>query len=519
MPLQKDQISEKFMQMYWDDQNFIQKYINDENIPQERRDALIPQLKNLTTESDEIALNKAIRDKYYTDLRSPMQKWVARVFDVPVVWPLTAWLIGWSGRVFEWLTWSTKAWANRFWSKLWIRPIETKYGTIFPWTEPWSEAQKWITEWVVKAWLWASQAAFSAAFPVWTTFLWEASKTEVWQDVFWAIWEASGAVWEKILPDALLWRLTEGTRMELTQAIPMFWIPLIAKAIKISWAKAAPFIKKSALDDVSKAINPTKEAAKANLESIAPEFIRRKIVWTLETIEDIAETWRDIAWKKLGDFIERADLKWSIKANPIINWLAWEQSKTIVKWIVVDPQKYCLINKLWDIILNIGDELPANYWRALRIAFDDIINRKKWFDPSSVDKLDISIQKPIANEIRKQLAKENPELAQLNKDFHFYETLYEVTKETIKRKRPQSGKLQKLFSTSIGAWFAWWTWSPLAAIWAYMVSENFINFISSTLFKTLKAQSKNKLADLLIEWDISWVNALINTLQTTQSNE
>jgi hypothetical protein len=44
-----------------------------------------------------------------------------------------------------------------------------------------------------------------------------------------------------------------------------------------------------------------------------------------------------------------------------------------------------------------------------------------------------NIKKGLADNIRKQLAEQNPDLAKLNKEFKFYKTLDDVLIETISR--------------------------------------------------------------------------------------
>ena len=286
---------------------------------------------------------------------------------------------------------------------------------------------------------------------------------------------------------------------EARQAINNANIPSFEKDFlnrEITWIGKS--IEKTAADRVSEALNPTKQDMKAITDKIADDFVQRWLIWSRESLYKRSENEIKKRWSRIEEFIQDKWLQWNIQSSDLwkfvdelIDWVVtpWKEGATVV----LDPQQYKELISMKDMIWQLDDSIPMDQARQIRQVLDWVVERWKWFGVEDATKVKTNLNKKFTDLIRSEIAKQNPDLAWLNKEYSFWKNLNTVLDETIQRKRPQSWWLRRAVWALSAGMQQWWI---LNQIWSYILTKWFLDLTSSATWKTLSAQIRRRVATI-----------------------
>ena len=369
-------------------------------------------------------------------------------------------------------------------------------------------------------WLWLMEKASKLWLSLWTGItetLWgevsDISKENIAQE---RPHESTvDAVWEMLVEKY-------GTLDKATKTItenPVDTILLLKSVIntasKAKWLPEAEKVKLEAIDkslseklsdsaikDIEQWLWATKEKFKQKSRELAPDIIKKEIRGSKEWVQQLAEQQKTKFWSKIKDFIDSWKLEGTVNRDDLLDTLDNIRKEGQVWDIIIDEAIVSATDKMADAISWFGREIPASKARELRQMFDDAVYNTKGVISEEALSLKNNIKKSLADNIRKQLAEQNPDLAALNKEFSFYSKLDEVLTETLNRQGSQQGGL----SSNImgGGWLAaGWAvfWDITGAIATAAVVKWLSEAMRSTRWKLISASTKNKLAKALASWD------------------
>jgi len=441
-----------------------------------------------------------------------------------------SWLDVW---VKSW-KWLSSFWEDikLWWAKLWedsiIWGIGKTIGNI-PWDfvqAVWEAVELvsdplWTTKSILDLWQWLSDKLIFNAL---NSLTWknvegsEKSKivdavSEDLQRNFWSIDKAIETI----------------TNSPVDSMLFVKWI--IRSAKKVAWEETLKDLEsiektipeklnESAIKDVEQALWTTKEKFKQKWRELAPEIIDRWITWSKEEIQQMAQSKVSDFWNQINDFIDSGKLKWTVKRDDLLNVLDDVRKQWEVWDVIIDESIVKAADNFSDVISWFGKEIPAEKARIIRQMFDDAVYNTKWIVSEEALSLKNNIKKWLADNIRKQLAEQNPDLDVINKEFAFYKKLDDTLTETLNRQWPQQGWL----TWNIAAWGWLWAWSVIFwdISWAVAtaVAAKFLSeAMKSTKWKTVSAQTKTKLADALASGNQAESTKLINKISKEVLNK
>jgi len=441
-----------------------------------------------------------------------------------------SWLDVW---VKSW-KWLSSFWEDikLWWAKLWedsiIWGIGKTIGNI-PWDfvqAVWEAVELvsdplWTTKSILDLWQWLSDKLIFNAL---NSLTWknvegsEKSKivdavSEDLQRNFWSIDKAIETI----------------TNSPVDSMLFVKWI--IRSAKKVAWEETLKDLEsiektipeklnESAIKDVEQALWTTKEKFKQKWRELAPEIIDRWITWSKEEIQQMAQSKVSDFWNQINDFIDSGKLKWTVKRDDLLNVLDDVRKQWEVWDVIIDESIVKAADNFSDVISWFGKEIPAEKARIIRQMFDDAVYNTKWIVSEEALSLKNNIKKWLADNIRKQLAEQNPDLDFINKEFAFYKKLDDTLTETLNRQWPQQGWL----TWNIAAWGWLWAWSVIFwdISWAVAtaVAAKFLSeAMKSTKWKTVSAQTKTKLADALASGNQAESTKLINKISKEVLNK
>lgn len=321
----------------------------------------------------------------------------------------------------------------------------------------------------------------------------------------------------------------------------------------LPFSKAGKLIKKTEPKDTPKSIElekeaeakaeeflkPTKVVTKQQAKQITPELLERIKSWELKTwdrefVKKQAELQLETVGKNIWDFIEQWNVKGDIRLDSLVDVLAKADNELRIDWVLLpwNEQASKFINKqvdfLWQLETKYGVNLPSSKQVELRRLYDVVFDKSVTRD--KITKFQDEMQVKLADELRKELAKNNPELAKLNLDFSFYKWLDNVLWETIER---TTGQNKTWLLTTLSAGQQWWVgaaiwasaWAtiwgiPWAAIWATIWGAAWAKLakvVSNPKYKLVDAKKKSELADAIANGKTSKVEKILNSIIISQN--
>lgn len=272
-------------------------------------------------------------------------------------------------------------------------------------------------------------------------------------------------------------------------------------------------LNESAKKDIEQALWATKEKYKQMSRDLTEWITERKITWSKQEIQEIAEAQASKYWKQIEDYIDSWKLQWTVQRDDLLNVLDDIRKQGQLDDVIIDENIVNATDKFADAISGFWKEIPAEKARVIRQMLDKAVYSTKWVVSEEALSLKNNIKNQLANALRSELAKQNPELAKINKEFSFYSKLDEVLTETINRQWPQQWWL-----ISNIAWGGWlWAgavifWDISWAIATWVALKWLTQAMRSTKWKTISAWLKTQLANALSSGNQSKVTEITNKI-------
>lgn len=268
-------------------------------------------------------------------------------------------------------------------------------------------------------------------------------------------------------------------------------------------AKIADVFEKGAQKSLSKVLAPTKDALKVQTEQILPELAtRNKIAFTRKGLSEKYASEMDASGQAIDEAWAKLPAGTTEEIKPIVDALEESKNKFVVNGTVVEPDAFKAADELQKIVLDVSkgeDRIPSESLRKVRQIWDESIAKSKGFTRDLSDQDKLNIKKEATGAIRKVLTDAHPDIALLNKEYTLWKKATDILDETIKRKTGQGVGLgtKTLMAGGIGGGSAS-AGLKGAAIGAGAVAAVTLA-MKSTLWKTLAAAAKSKIASSLIE--------------------
>jgi hypothetical protein len=126
--------------------------------------------------------------------------------------------------------------------------------------------------------------------------------------------------------------------------------------------------------------------------------------------------------------------------------------------VVLDSRVMGQLGKLEAVVAKLGPEASVQDLVAVRRVWDDIVSRVGGFTHRAPGAIGMPLKEQTeawakregANAIRRVLADEVPDLAIVNKEYHFWKGLEDVLRQTVEREGPQKAGLRRTILTAAG---------------------------------------------------------------------
>lgn len=268
-------------------------------------------------------------------------------------------------------------------------------------------------------------------------------------------------------------------------------------------SKIPSALRKSAQKDYEKVLYPTTRQNKQTTQKLVPELARRRVTAASdEALLEQAEKGSTRALERLDDVYASLPQDAKVNLRPVFLNITKEKNKLLnqsgvlpasnqPKWETLDALERELAN-----IANRGGGSIATI-RQYRGQLDEVINEAgKGFGFDAAGKASLKAQRIMANTLRSELAKQFPDTAKFNRDYTFWKRVTDVLEAKGERKTGQQGFLRTLGTlTGGGTGFA--TGGPGGAIVGAVAVRTLMDFMKSTLWRTLSASQKSRMSDLL----------------------
>ena len=290
-----------------------------------------------------------------------------------------------------------------------------------------------------------------------------------------------------------------GVSGALTAAVPS------AATIK----RGVNMLKRSATNDVARALAPTKEWAKTETARLAPEMLDRGIKGSREAMLQQAKAASKEVGARIGAAYEAAAANGqTINGLAIRGELQFAKEALMVPGangkLLAVPGTEGVLKQLDDLeafVGQLGDDIPVDKAHAVKVAWDQIAAKAGLFGPkatsSATDNASAWAIREGAGSFRRML-EEVPDVAALNKEYQFWTGLKKVIKETEKRKQGQSGGLFAAGGAGAAAVATAASGGSLgAAFLTGWAGKKALEFMQSPAFRMASAQTKDALANAL----------------------
>jgi hypothetical protein len=205
---------------------------------------------------------------------------------------------------------------------------------------------------------------------------------------------------------------------------------------------------------------------------------------------------------------------------------------TIPVPVIHDPRAYDQLNKLQAIVQEMGPEIRADQMIALRRTWDRVVKAAGGFEhraggsPFGVplaDQSEAAAKRVATSAMRRVLAKEVPELADVNREYSFWKSLNDVLTATNARAKPQGRGLAQTIAQGAGATIGGVTGggNPVTtlgtAVIGGKIAQQMTRVFQSPQWKLASAQAKNKLAAALVSGNPSAINRALQAFAVEEA--
>jgi hypothetical protein len=286
--------------------------------------------------------------------------------------------------------------------------------------------------------------------------------------------------------------------------------PLTAKLAEF----VAPGLKRLAVAQYERALNPTTKPLKATTERIVPELLDRGVVGTLPGLAERGAKESAPVGKALNQAYAGATKAGKeVPTAPIMRKLSKMKERYYVKnkageSFAANPGAVARIEAVEELVAKFGDAAPPDQLWLLRQNVDDIITASGGFTNDIKHGTAKQLQRFTRNAIQKELNKIDPDLAKLNATFSLWKGLQEVAEASVSRKRGQVGIVESGLRAGLGGGLGALigeddrVWGPVGGMLGLATKH--------PLWRTFSAVNKAKIANALVTGDASAAAATLS---------
>jgi len=283
-------------------------------------------------------------------------------------------------------------------------------------------------------------------------------------------------------------------------------------------AGGAAGLRKSATEDINAVLSPTTKDNKIATQKIAPELAKSGP--TAMSREGLLSKYQ----AKAEDVSGQLEAKYEslppdakVEVGGLFDGIQKKIDALTLNGVVPSAAKTKVeaYQNVMKDLANAGLEVSPDGTQV----FADVANVRKLrqimdsgtrnFSFSDFDSANSAAKKELGNSIREAFSQQHPDIAKLNKDFHFWQSASDVLEAAIQRKTGQSGVIRKGIAAGLGAGIGLPTGHPGVMALTGKVLGDFIN---SPAYHTTSAKIKSKVADLLEKGDAQGAGKLLQSL-------
>ncbi|MEA3272508.1 MAG: hypothetical protein U9P90_02465 [Patescibacteria group bacterium] len=283
--------------------------------------------------------------------------------------------------------------------------------------------------------------------------------------------------------------------------------------------------KVKAIKLYSEAFGATTEKLKTKTAKVVPELLKRgEKISTLEKFGEKAGGLMDEARDAIKVIENKLPKEKMTYTKPLISSLKSIINKNISGGKIVNQEATNATLKVMKTITQYGDTISTkDLIKVRRILDKSVAIANRDFTKSTGLTLKAEAQTKLVNSIRRELAKDVPELAKVNKEFTLWANVKQIVDATVKRRTSQTGGLTKTIVGSAGIGAGLMSGDSLAdkfqnAFIFGVLGRNFVKLVQSARWKTLSATTRYKIANYLASGQFQKAELLIIKLSAGAKN-
>ncbi len=205
------------------------------------------------------------------------------------------------------------------------------------------------------------------------------------------------------------------------------------------------------------------------------------------------------------------------QAQSVIDRLEEYKNGFKVAGVAVDDDAIAHAGQLQDIVRQLGPDVSPQSLNRLRQLWDSRVAKAGGYFGKTLNEGSlIDAQQEGANAIRSVFAEDNPDIAKLNAEYHFWKGVQGVAGATAERQTGQQGGIAKVIAPIAGAGVGLAKGGAVSALGYGAAVKYAIDIARSPLMRTLSAVSKAKLASALMNDDVPGMAAAVAQGATTE---
>lgn len=295
-------------------------------------------------------------------------------------------------------------------------------------------------------------------------------------------------------------------------------------------AKASDAMRQGAEQSMVRALGPTKEWAKEQAKTLAPQMIERGVKGSRPAMLAQAASKTTALGREIGSAIDKAGTQGTtVNGNLVLNAISRAKYALMspdgsgAERVIPGAESVVKrLDKLYSFVVSLGEDIPIEQAHQLRKTWDQIVSKAGLYGQkvgaSSTDSATAWATREAASAFRGLIAKADPDIAALNKEYAFWKGLKDVLTETERRTQAQSGGLGQLILGGSGATIGAMTGTSTSdrvqnAFLGGVAGRQVIKLMQSPAWRTrVSAPYKNMLADALASGSAQRVESVVRTI-------
>lgn len=287
----------------------------------------------------------------------------------------------------------------------------------------------------------------------------------------------------------------------------------VAKNIADNLIKIPQNMKARAIENYASIFRAGSKDSKALTEKVVPKMVEDgKIVTSMKSLKESAKKQLKTYGEQIDEWFKALPAGAKKEVEPVVKKLQTLKSQYRIKGKDINKVAIAAIDDTIDAIKTTSGEMSINNLRKLRQIWDEHYSVSKGLDDISGYKK--KAERVGADAIRDVLAKESPELAELNKTYSFWSNVKKLADYTGNKAplkvQPATAKIVGGIVGSSGG--------VMSGIAGAQVGGLINKAISSPAWKTVSAVYKNKMANYMMSGEVKKLTGVLKRVITIGKN-